>query len=202
MRAGMANLVDRVRALCDIDSDSYTVNYKDYWTNDQIQSRLDSNATFLVDSPLFWRPQTLTGSDVNYLIADSLYRDFEELGSGESRWVIRDSTGAVIATSGYSVDYRQGRVTFTTDQEGTNYYLTAYSYDVYAAAANVWAEKLANFSSWYDFSADGGNYKRDQVFKHAQDMLKLMHQETGQNVVANAGGDIRVAMWRRVDVNA
>lgn len=197
----MANLVDRVRALVNVNTDDYTVYYTDYWTNDQMQDRLDSNATFLVDSPLVWRPQTITGSVTTYLIAESLYRDFEELSSGAARWSIKDSTGGVVSTSDYTVNYRQGRVTFTSDQEGTNYYLTAYSYDVYAAAADIWGEKLANFADWYNFAADGGQYSRSQAFDHAEKMERLMRQKAGQNMVANAGGDVRTAAWYRTDVN-
>jgi hypothetical protein len=39
-------------------------------------------------------------------------------------------------------------------------------YDLAAAAADVWAEKAASLAVNYDFSADGGDYKRSQA--HAQ----------------------------------
>lgn len=38
------------------------------------------------------------------------------------------------------------------------------TYDVHAAAADIWQEKAAVVADDFAFSADGGNYSRDQVF--------------------------------------
>lgn len=40
------------------------------------------------------------------------------------------------------------------------------TYDLNAAASELWAEKAATVAMDYDFAADGGNYSRSQV--HAQ----------------------------------
>lgn len=39
------------------------------------------------------------------------------------------------------------------------------TYDLYAAAADVWEEKAATVASDFDFSADGGRYDRSQVYE-------------------------------------
>lgn len=39
------------------------------------------------------------------------------------------------------------------------------------ARAEVWKAALAAVSGDFDFSADGGSYKRDQIFQHIKDML-------------------------------
>lgn len=39
------------------------------------------------------------------------------------------------------------------------------TYDLNAAAADVWAEKAAALAGLYDFSADGGNYRRSQAYE-------------------------------------
>lgn len=39
------------------------------------------------------------------------------------------------------------------------------------ARAEVWKAAMAAVSGDFDFSADGGSYKRDQVFQHIKDML-------------------------------
>jgi len=39
------------------------------------------------------------------------------------------------------------------------------TYDLHAAAADVWEEKAATVASDFTFSADGGSYSRDQVYQ-------------------------------------
>lgn len=41
----------------------------------------------------------------------------------------------------------------------------AASYDMHAAAADVWLERAALASQDFDFAADGGNYSRSQVYQ-------------------------------------
>jgi hypothetical protein len=39
------------------------------------------------------------------------------------------------------------------------------TYDLNAAAADIWAEKAASHAACFDFSADGGTYHRSQVYE-------------------------------------
>jgi hypothetical protein len=39
------------------------------------------------------------------------------------------------------------------------------TYDLNAAAADIWEEKAANISDEFDFQADGGKYTRSQVYE-------------------------------------
>jgi hypothetical protein len=41
------------------------------------------------------------------------------------------------------------------------------TYDLHAAAADVWQEKAANVAAAFDFGADGGDYKRSQMQEQA-----------------------------------
>lgn len=41
------------------------------------------------------------------------------------------------------------------------------TYDLNAAAADIWAEKAGTLASNFDFSADGGNYSRSQAYEQA-----------------------------------
>lgn len=47
------------------------------------------------------------------------------------------------------------------------------TYDVNAAASDIWDEKASALSGQYDFSADGGNYARSQAFEHAQAQARI-----------------------------
>jgi hypothetical protein len=201
-RSGMTNLIARVRALTGAGTAEYAAGTVTYWTDDHLQSILDANAGLLIDSPLVWFPQTFNGGSQQWLLAQSPYRDFEEAAgtANDSRYVIRDAAGSIIGTAAYTPDYRMGRVTFGTSQGGTAYYLTAYTYDVHRAAADVWEERLAHFQDWYNFSADNQKFERKDVFDHAMKMLAYHRGRAGGNLVANAG-DVRFTLLTRDDLN-
>lgn len=201
IRSGMLNLVQRVRDLSDAPT-VYTDSSTPFWADDDIQNILDSNTTFFIDDPLTWRPQTIGGGTVQYHALNSHWRDLEEAESGTARWIVRDGNGADAGTANYTTNYRQGLVTFAADQAGTAYYLTGYSYDVHAAAADVWLERLANFADWYDFSADNQTFNRDQAFEHATKMETRSRQLSGKNVVLQSQGDLRIGEFVRTDINA
>lgn len=44
------------------------------------------------------------------------------------------------------------------------------TYDLSAAAADVWGEKAAALATAFDFTADGGSFSRSQMVKQAQTM--------------------------------
>jgi len=199
-RSGMSNLINRVRQATSAGTADYTVNGVSYWADDDIEDVLDSNSRLLIDTPLIWREQNISGTS-NYIIAQSMYRDFEGAESGTARWQVRDSAGSSVGTANYTTDYRRGQITFNTDQGGTSYYLTAYTYDINAAAADIWRQRLANFSLWYDFSADNQNFSRSQAFEHAKEMVAFYEQQSGKNEQAAASGDLRHSIFVRTDLN-
>jgi len=41
------------------------------------------------------------------------------------------------------------------------------TYDLAAAAADIWAEKASSLAGDFDFAADGGNYSRSQAYEQA-----------------------------------
>ncbi len=43
------------------------------------------------------------------------------------------------------------------------------TYDLNAAAANIWEEKAAAVQTYYNFSADGGRYDQDKLYETAMD---------------------------------
>jgi hypothetical protein len=204
-RSGMTNLIQRVRGLSDAGLADYTAGAVTYFSDDHIQEILDSNAALLIDTPLDWRPQTIGGGTVSYQIAQAAYRDLEEAASGTARWIVRTGTGDAVGTANYSTDYRAGRLTFTADQGGSAYFLTAYTYDVYQAAADVWRQRLANFADWYKFSLKAGDttesFDRQQAFEHAREMINEMEQKAGSNVITVGGGDVRVSQFVRSDIS-
>lgn len=54
------------------------------------------------------------------------------------------------------------------------------TYDLNAAAADIWEEKASGVVGNFDFSADGGNYSRSQVYM--QYMKQARHYRSRQSV--------------------
>lgn len=46
------------------------------------------------------------------------------------------------------------------------------TYDLHAAAADIWLEKAAVLAQDYDFAADGGRFSRAQAYAHAMKMYR------------------------------
>ena len=195
----MESLVNRLRALTGAGTAEYTIGALSFWTDNNLQDTLDSNGQYLQSTPLDWQPTTIGGGTIAYYNAALGIRDCEEASSGTARWIIRDSVGAEIGTANYTVDYRAGRVLFSVDQTGSAYYLTAYTYDIYAAAADLWQERLANFTTWYDFRSDNQTLSRSQVWDHAEKMVLQMKQKSGANITQ---GELHTGLFYRTDMGA
>lgn len=65
------------------------------------------------------------------------------------------------------------------------------TYDLHAAASDLWVEKAAGVAADFQFSADGASYSRDQVY--AQYMRQARHHAsrrmaTSNRIVSVAGG--------------
>ena len=56
------------------------------------------------------------------------------------------------------------------------------TYDLNAAAADIWLEKASAFSPNYDFAADGGNYSRSQAYEQA---MKQYRNYNAKRVMAS-----------------
>ena len=46
------------------------------------------------------------------------------------------------------------------------------TYDLNAAAANIWGRKASALAAMYDFSADGGKFNRSQLYKQAKEQAR------------------------------
>ena len=73
------------------------------------------------------------------------------------------------------------------------------TYDLNAAAADVWDERAAAVSADFDFSADGGNYTRSQVVKQYQERARYYRSRrrpaTHTAFIEPELGSNRQAVW-------
>lgn len=154
----MAQLIQTVRGLTYAGTAEYTAGTASFWDNDQIEQVLDRHRIDLIRHKLSAEATYTGGGSVVYTRQRSGYGHLE---SGTAL-VIEDSIGDDRGTATYSADYQLGVFEFTTDQAGTALYLTARSYDIYAAAGELldaWASAEARA---FDFSTDGQSFSRSQ----------------------------------------
>lgn len=171
-RTGMTSLIQRVRDLTSTGDGDYTVSAAAYWTDDQIQAALDRSRADVMDERLSVVSSVNAGGTAEYLIYQSEWRNLESTTGGTAIHYLRDATGARVGTALFTADYAAGRYTFATSTSGSTLYLNARSYDLYAAAADIWRQKAAHVADRFDFTADGASFKASQLVAQYTDMAK------------------------------
>lgn len=171
-RESMADLITILRGMTWANPFDYQVAGVPYWSDAQLQTVLDRHASTIRHAELRPLPTVGAGGSISYFDYQSPRRFFESTIAGTSRFIIQDNTGATVGTAAYTVDYPRGLVTFGTTTIGLSRYVTGYSYDLNAAAADIWTQKAAHYASAYDFSTDNHSLSRSQLIKNALTMAK------------------------------
>jgi hypothetical protein len=180
-RSGMGNLIGEMRGMAEAGASDYTIAGQPYWTDAQLQDVLDTHRTDIVFEQLSMYPVQVSGGSLSYQDYRSSNGYLEATTGGTSILYLQDSTGAVVASANYTPDYRRGQFQFSANQAGSVYYLTARSYDLDAAAAEVWRRKASHYANAFDFSTDNHSVSRSQVYKHC---LEMAEYYTSQSAVA------------------
>jgi hypothetical protein len=140
-RASMADLILTLRGLTACGIMDYTVADVPYWSDAQLQAVLDRHVSAVRHEDLFTRETIAAGGTVQYFDYQSPGRFYESTDGGTARFIIQDAAYATVAATAYSVDYPRGLVTFAANTLGMSRYLTGFSYDLNAAAADVWSQQ-------------------------------------------------------------
>lgn len=164
----MSNLISTIRGFCNAGTADYVIGSTSYFTDDQIQAVLDRYCTPIRQERLFSHPVGF--GQVSYYEYSSRMGNYEETTGGTARFIIQDANGTTAGTADWSANYETGRITFNADQAGKIYYLTGFSYDVYAAAADIWGQKGAYYATQMDWSTDGHNVKKSHISKQCEVM--------------------------------
>ncbi len=162
-RSGMTNLITRLRNKT--NEPTTTV-----FTDNEMQTFLDAHRVNIYQEPLMMERTLVSATDYEYKVFRSRYGDLEEVASGSAIFKLEDAAGTQRGTATYSADYETGVITMTADQNGTALYLTARSYDLAGAAADVWMEKAGVKADYYDVSGDGHSLNRSQWFQQCTRM--------------------------------
>lgn len=173
MRAGMSELVQMLRGLCNAGVADAVVAGVTYWSDDQLQEILDGTRMTHTRRLMEMLPVYVDGAWLYYEYGFGGLKWVEEAGT-ESGFSVRDASGATV--SGWTANYQARRITFSADQDGAYYYLDCRTYNLYEAAAQVWERKAAYVSAQVDWSSDNHSVKASQRAAHC---LKMAAQFRG-----------------------
>jgi hypothetical protein len=189
----MAELIETLRGMTDAGTADYTIGTAAYWDGDHIQTVLDRHRVDVYFEPLQPVEKYTSGGSVEFHTYYSVYKNYEQTSGGTAIFWLEDGTGADVGTVNYTVDYLNGRITFTADTEGTVYYLTGRSYDLNAAAADVWRQKASHYATRaVDFSTDNHRFSQSQIIRHCQDMATYYASMGAPVVVTLERSDLNV----------
>ena len=173
-REGMTDLLSRLRRMVnDVGSA--------VWSDDEdLQDVLDAHRERLYREPLT-SERTLTGSGTaEYTIYRSRYTNLE---AGTVNFRLEDSSGTQRGTADYTADYAAGVLTMATDQLGTALYLTAWTYDLNGAAADLWRERAGQLAEHVDVQSGDNRLSRSQMMAHALEMADHYAQRSRARTV-------------------
>lgn len=167
-RSGMANLILRMRQMCNAGTADYTITGttpQTFWSDDQLQAKLDQHRQDFYRESLAVQATQDDGGTARYQDYYSCYRNLEEAASGAAVWQVENSAGSAIGTASYTPNYDAGHIYFAADQGGTAYYLSGRAYDMERTAADVWEVKAAQVADRYDVTTDNHSLKRSQLYQ-------------------------------------
>ena len=190
-RTTMSSLIQTVRDLSSSGSADYTIGATTYWDDDQLQTILDTFRTDVIEERITYTASELdSGGTARYYNYQSAYQYFETSDNGTAIFTIRDSGGTVLASATYTVDADRGNVVFASDTAGSARWINGRSYDVHAAAAEVWDRKAGHVADRFDFTADGASFKASQLHDHYKAMADK------ERARATTYGTFNTTMWR------
>lgn len=185
-RAGMASIITDLRRMGAAGTADISVAGVDYFSDDQLQDVLDGQRREI--------SEVLTPSDAMRYYFET--RPVERAATAGAFQVL-DAAGSAVGTAEYSVNYPAREITFVDDQHGAQFTLKARTFDMPAAAAEVWESKAAAWAAEFDVTTDNHNVKRSQKIKHAQMMAAQYHLESEKAAeLAQGQGFVRMT---RVD---
>jgi hypothetical protein len=157
----MDSLITRVRHLInDHESDGDA-----YFTDQEIQDRLDLNRRDIYNLKLDAPPTIVAGGATEYHDFHSLFPFWEE-GT-----VLKDCQGNTLTPN--TSDYLTGHWSFTAAQESLPVLITGKRYDVYGSCAGLLIALVSKLRREFNFTADGLTVQRITQVRDLQDQASM-----------------------------
>ena len=185
-RTGMTDLINDLRGLTDAGNDDYTIGTVTYWSDVALQGVLDKHRADFYEQAM--QPAgSMVGGTVQYYRYDTGIKNQE---SGTAIFKVQDVLGNNYSGTAYGADYTQGVITWNSNTLGSSIYLTGRTYDLNAAAADVWRHKAANVAKAYDFSTDNHRMNRSQLMAQFFQMADYYARQAGPTTITITHGDM------------
>lgn len=179
-RVGMADLITELRSLTEAGGNDYTISNTVFWSDAELQKSLDRYRVDVYQEEMTVVPKYLQ-NDVDYF---TYYLPYSNVESGTAL-VITDSAGGTAGTALYSVDAMRGIVTFAADTGGTIYSMTGRSYNLEAAAADIWRKKASHYATRaFNFSTDNHKVDREAIYQHCLERVTFFEKAGGNRVTS------------------
>ena len=189
-RTTMDEIREDLRGITEAGNNDWTTGVTTYFSDYVLDNILDKYASKFVYSGLkLDDPHKLSDGTFSYTVYSLGFGNVEQSTGGTAVFYLQDNTGGTVAAADYSVDYRNGIVTFTADTDGAAYFATGTYYDINAAAAEIWRLKAVHASNSFDFSTDNHSVKRSQVY---QQYMEMANYYRGLSSASSGGRGIMV----------
>lgn len=184
-RSGMSDIIRDLRILTEAGTAEWTLGTITFWDDDQLQNVLDDYYQPFTFEPMEDVPTYGAGGTLLYNVYEITDRaNIEKTTGGTSVFYLQDGNFSNVGTALYSIDYKRGIVTFSTDTQGTTtFYATGKSYDINAAAAQVWRVKANHYATAFDFTTDNTSVKKSQVYQHCLERAEHFEQMGQESVI-------------------
>lgn len=159
-RTGMVDMIANLRSMTNAGASDYSIGLVDYWSDDQLQAALDAHRMDFYQADL----AQITAMESGAVVWKTYRSPYRNLEGGTVNFILADFQGTPAGTADYTADYFNGVISFSANQAGKIWYLTGHSFDLYAAAAEVWRMKAAHAAETsFDFSTDNHSIKGSNV---------------------------------------
>lgn len=179
-RSGMGDIISQLRAMCGAGVNDYVIAGNPYWSDAQLQTILDKHRFDAYSRQVIPVEEMATG----LLSTTRYYLGNHNIESGDTVFWIADSVGNKVATTDYTVDYNLGLVTFDTNTNGLSYYATYHSFDINAAASEVWRQKASHYADQVTFKAGNQSVNLSDKLAQALQMASYYAMQSGARSIS------------------
>lgn len=200
-RDGMIGILSQLRRMTATEVDSDTFNGTGLWTDDVLQETVDNYRSIRRYVPLIPAPTYEPVSTVAYYdyFFPADFGRWIETDDTPGAFVITDSKGipytAGILDQQYVIDFVENKITFNSDRGGETYYITARTYDLNKAAADVWLTKANLRAGLISWKTDNHTLHEDQEYQHCLEQYRFYSSRSA----LSGGGAFAVTQMYRSD---
>jgi len=180
-RSGVSYIIDEVRRLSGAGTAEFVVGTISYFSDDTIERILDTRRARLSRHEVVFEPELSTdgsGSAV-YRHAKIGYGWVEDDSTGTANFIVTNSSGSIYGTAAYTFSPEDGFLTFSSNQKGSQVFVTGWVHNPYQAAMDVLVSWNTQIAFQPDWETDNMKVKRSQRVGAIQAQIKNLKELGG-----------------------